>query len=110
LPDFSVRGAVTHAHPVFWSSARDELRAEASKRLGAVMLFDVLQGFQERSIAAYVRMVEEQEATAKADGELTRAVFHIDHMNARVKYVKAIVAWAEELELYGEVISQTNQR
>lgn len=109
-PDFSVRGAVTHAHPAFWSSARDELRTEANKRLGAVMLFDLLQGFEEGRIAAYVRMVDEQEATARADSVLTRALFHIDHMNARVKYVKAIVAWAEELQLTGEVISQTNQR
>ena len=108
-PDFSVRGAVTHAHPAFWSSARDELREEASKRLGAVMLFDLLQGFQERSVAAYVRMVE-HEATARVDSVLTKAMFHINHMNSRAKYVKAIVAWAQELELTGEVISQTNQR
>jgi hypothetical protein len=57
-------------------------------------------------------MVEQRTARTQAAHEMcsSRAVFYIDHMNARARYTKTIVAWALELQLTGEVLSQTTQR
>jgi hypothetical protein len=46
-------GGSTPAALSFWASALQQLRDDAAARVGGVMLFDLLQAFQERSVAAY---------------------------------------------------------